>query len=243
MENARPLLAGPAGRGVKVICVLDPANVALAGESLDALLELGARNLSMNLNYEGAWDEAARARFVEGLAHLGERWVAAWRRGLDFSLNLFDSKVLTALKGGFSCADRCDFGCEELAVAPSGRLYPCDRLVGEDRREDVVIGDVWSGVDPVRRDALVAAKNALRAECAGCALRPRCMHWCGCVNHALTGEVGGVSGLLCYFEQAVADEVDRRSLQLLDEQNPAFIRRFLPSRRPRPAAGDARPAG
>ncbi len=224
VRHVRPLLA--ARPGTKVIAVVDPANVDRLAESLDALLDLGARNLSMNLNYEADWDEAARDRFTSALGRLGERYVAAYRAGRIFSLNLLDSKIVTWVKGGFTCADRCDFGCREVAVSPTGRLYPCDRLVGQDDRDDVVIGDVWRGVDVARRDALVAAKDAVLEGCEGCALLPRCMHWCGCVNHAMTGSVGEVSGLLCWFEQRIVEEADRCAALLAAEGNPTFQRRF-----------------
>ena len=233
-RNARRLLAERPGN--KVICVIDPANVDWMAESFDALLALGARNLSMNVNYEGIWEEPERARFERALRALGERYAAAYRRGEAFTLNLFDSKIVTHLKLGYADADRCDFGCEELAVSPRGRLYPCDRLVGMDTRDDVVIGDVWRGVDRARRDALIAEKNRVMEDCADCAVLHRCMHWCGCVNHAMTGSVGGVAGLLCWFEQRTIEEADRVAATLFEEQNPAFLRRFYAPRLRRPLA-------
>jgi uncharacterized protein len=216
--------------GVKVIAVLHPDNVDLAGESLTALLDLGVRNISMNLDYSADWTDDARGRAGVALRGLGDAYVAAWRARRHFSLNLFDRKIATHLDGGFAQSDRCDFGCEEVAVSPQGRLYPCDRLVAEDVRDDVVIGDVFGGIDVARRDALIASKNDVLDDCRECALAPRCMHWCGCVNHALTGEVGGVDGLLCWFEQRIVDEADRCAGLLFDEENPGFLARFYAPR-------------
>jgi uncharacterized protein len=211
---------------VKSISVIDPANVDYLGESLHSLLALGLRHLSFNLNYEGNWDEANRARFEKALEDLTDAYIASYRRGIEFKLNLFDAKIITHIKGGFSCSDRCDFGCDELAVSPSGKLYPCDRLIGEDDRDEVVIGDVWKGVDIFSRDKLVSDKNQVLDECRECDVQARCMHWCGCVNYAMTGSVGGVSGLLCWFEQAVIEAADRAAETLYGEQNPTFIKRF-----------------
>jgi uncharacterized protein len=221
----------------KVIAVFDPRNVHLLAGSFDALLSLGARNISLNANYEGDWDSAALARFHVAFAQLGDRWVAAWKRGTPFSLNVLDSKILTHLKGGYAAVDRCDFGLREVCVSPAGRLYPCDRLVGEDTRDDVVIGDVWSGVDPIRRDALIARKHTLAQDCAECELARRCMNWCGCVNYATTGDVGGVSGLVCAFERRFIAEADRVAGVLFAEQNPGFLRRFYGCRPPATPAG------
>lgn len=232
----RRAVAARNGAGLRVIAVANPASIAWWPDSLGALLDLGVRNISMNLDYEGVWDEPARDRFLVALRALGDRYVGAYRaadgEGQDarFRLNLLDSRILTRLKRGYTPRDRCDFGCEEVAVSPTGRLYPCDRLVGEDTRDDVVIGHVDTGIDAARRDALVAEKNGLQPDCAACALQPRCMHWCGCVNHAMTGRVGEVSGLLCWFEQRLIEEADRCASILFQEGNRAFVRRFYAPR-------------
>ncbi len=220
------LLRHPGNSGTRVIGVIDPANVDHLADSFDTLLGLGARHLSLNLNVEADWDDGARRRLEAAMDGLAERYVAAYRRGDAFTLNLLDGKIVAHIKGGYSCADRCDFGCQEIAVAPSGRLYPCDRLVGQDDRDDVVIGHVFHGVDTERRDALIASKNAVLADCADCAFQPRCMHWCGCVNYAMTGSVGGVDGLLCWFEQLRIETADRVAAVLYEERNPGFARRF-----------------
>jgi len=230
--NARRLLAERPGN--KVIAVIDPLNVDWLGDSFDALLDMGARNLSMNVNYEGEWEEPERARFEEALHDLGDRYIAAYREGTAFTLNMFDSKIVTHLKLGYADRDRCDFGCEEVAVSPRGRLYPCDRLVGMDERDEVIIGDVHGGIDPVRRDALIAEKNLVLGDCTDCAVVHRCMHWCGCVNHAMTGSVGGVAGLLCWFEQRMIEQSDRVAAVLFEEENPGFIQRFYAPRVRRP---------
>jgi uncharacterized protein len=215
-----------AGLPLKCITVIDPANVDYLGESLRHLLDLGLRQMSFNLNYEGNWDEANRARFEAAAEDLADAYVAAYRQGLQFKVNVLDAKIITHVKGGFACSDRCDFGCEELAVSPSGKLYPCDRLIGEDTRDDVVIGDVWKGIDLAARARLIEEKNKVMDDCRDCDVEHRCMHWCGCVNYAMTGSVGGVSGLLCWFEQTLIDVADRAAETLYAEKNPRFIERF-----------------
>jgi len=225
-RNLAALLSRGAGAGLKVIAVIDPANVRDLPRSFDALLDLGVRQISMNVNYEAEWSDDARLRFQDSLAALGDRYLAAYRRGARFTLNLLDSKIVTHLKGGYACADRCDFGCGEVAVAPSGRLYPCDRLVGQDDRDDVVIGYIDTGIDPHLRDELIQRKNQVLSSCGDCALLPRCMHWCGCVNHAMTGTVGEVSGLLCWFEQQIIEQADRVATALYGERNEGFLLRF-----------------
>lgn len=210
----------------RVVAVVDPGNVDRLAESFEFLIGLGVRNLAINVNYEGDWDEDARARFQSSLRGLGDAYLSAYRRKVNFSCDLLDAKIITGVKGGYACGDRCDFGRQEIAVSPRGRLYPCDRLVGEDRDDDVVIGDLDHGIDAGRRDALIARKDRAPDGCADCDLLDRCRHWCGCVNHATTGSVGEVSGLVCWFEQQIIEAADRCAAELHRVKNPLFMKRF-----------------
>lgn len=44
-------------------------------------------------------------------------------------------------------AKRCGFGSSEIAVSPSGTLYPCARLVVVDQRQSIQCGHVTLGID------------------------------------------------------------------------------------------------
>ena len=206
--------------------VVDPSNVQHLAQSFAALRALDVKFVRFLINYAGAWDEAALSRLRTALVELGEAYVAAYRRGEIFSFDFLDSKIITHVKAGYSCGDKCDFGRDEVTVAPSGRLYPCDRLVGEDDKADLVIGDVVSGVDRARRDALLTEMNIEMDVCADCAIKDRCMHWCGCVNHSLTGAIGRANGTLCKLEQSLITQADACAEILYAERNPQFLQRF-----------------
>ena len=111
-------------------------------------------------------------------------------------------------------------------MSPRGNMYPCERLVGTDDDQKVMIGDIFEGIDPVRRDALRDAKNIIPTDCAGCVLEGRCMYWCGCVNYATTGRVDGVTGTLCWMEQLFIKTADRVAATLYKEQNPIFMEKY-----------------
>ena len=211
---------------VEVIAVVNPSTARLLRESFDYIFDLGVRDVTFNMNYEADWDDEAGEALEKGMEELGDAYVARARAGYHFTLNPIDAKIITRLKEGYSCADQCDFGCMELAVSPTGMLYPCERLVGTDDDPKVQIGDIENGVDVKRRDALRDAKNMAPDECKGCALQDRCMFWCGCVNYATTGRVNGVSGTLCWMEQLFIRNADRVARTLYEEQNPVFLERY-----------------
>lgn len=229
LERARERLGH-----VRTVSVVHPGNLERMGSSLELLASLGVNHMNFTLNYEERWSDEDLRRLEGALEELADRVVDEYRAGNDLTVMPLHAKIITRLKEGYCQRDMCDFGCSEIAVAPSGNLYPCDRLIGQDdeAQADVVIGHVDSGVDTERVRALREPKDAPKKECEGCAILDRCMWWCGCVNRALTGRVDGVSDLLCQVEQMFVRASDRMASTLYEEQNPAFIRRYY-----LPAAG------
>ncbi len=215
-----------AGFQVRLVAVIDPANVAFLGQSFDYLMDLGLTYIHFSPNYLGAWDEAACEAFELALQDLGRRYKARLRAGQDVRLDPLNGKIVTHLNRGYKEKNLCQFGQQEICVAPSGRIYPCDRLVCEDDDPQVCIGDLQRGIDTARRDELVRRKNTPDAECQACALRPRCMHWCGCANYETTGDTGQVSPVVCWFERSFLAAADAIAGELFAEQTPAFLRRF-----------------
>jgi uncharacterized protein len=223
-DNLRRLLTE--GFAVRVVAVIDPANVEHLGASFDHLMDLGVQQIHFSPNYTGVWDEPACARFESALRDLGERYIARLRSGQDVRLDPINGKVVTHLARGYKEKNLCQFGQKEIAFAPSGRIYPCDRLVGEDNNDEVCIGDLEHGLDVAKRDQLVRAKNTPDPECARCELQPRCMHWCGCANYETTRNVAQVAPIVCWFERCFIAEADRVANTLYAEQDPTFLRRF-----------------
>ena len=53
-------------------------------------------------------------------------------RGKPRYISLIDSKIAVILRGGYKSLERCKMGIGEFAFAPSGNVYPCERLIGSD---------------------------------------------------------------------------------------------------------------
>jgi uncharacterized protein len=222
--NLRRLL--DEGLSPRVVAVIDPKNVRFLGESFEHLFKLGVRKIQFAPNFSGEWTDEACAELETALRDLGDRFMACFRRGEDVRLDPLNGKIVTHLNQGYKEKNLCQFGKREIAISPRGRIYPCDRLVAEDEDEAVCIGDLDRGIDPERRDALIQTKNTPDDECLACELRPRCMHWCGCVNYETTRSVGRVSPIICWFERCLISEGDRAANLLFSENNPTFFKRF-----------------
>jgi uncharacterized protein len=138
-----------------------------------------------------------------------------WAEGLpEYGLGWFDEKVVNlAEKGGSLSVDkcaRCSFGDGEIAVAPSGNLYPCERLIGEDRDEQPMklSGDALDG----QPDFVAQQKHPARedAACGECTMEAVCTTYCRCSNFVRTGDIRKPDGLLCLWNQTCLWEVEKR---------------------------------
>jgi radical SAM protein with 4Fe4S-binding SPASM domain len=125
------------------------------------------------------------------------------------------------VKGGLASCDTCSAGHQELAVAPSGNLYPCARMVNEDRDHKLVIGHLDTGVLPARVAGLL--RGPADPACDECAERWRCGASCACANLAETGTTHVPGGVQCWYEQASARVADEIGMQLLEEKCEAFL--------------------
>lgn len=219
------LLAVPRFPNAEAIFVVDPANVDRVIEGTRYLAEQGVRCISLNPNFYAQWSQERLAVWEQQYALVADFFVQRFRAGHDLYVNFIDGKIITRLKDGFSCTDRCSFGEGEIAVAPSGRIYPCERLVGDDTGE-LCIGDVATGFDQLTRLKLIAGRGNHDPDCDTCALRDRCMNWCGCINHATTGDIAAVSGLVCFHEQLCIHEADRAAEILWRERNPLLLKKY-----------------
>ena len=209
----------------ETISVIDPSNVQFLGETVRFLVDAGVRRISLNPNFAADWSDDDLEAWHAGYEAAGEAYLACFRRGHLVYINIIDDKVITHLKGGYKCHDRCEFGRASIAVAPSGNIYPCERLVGEDEDHEFVIGNVFDGFAPRRNDLLQIVGNT-NDDCPDCALNHRCMNWCACANYADTGQINVSGGIVCWHEKtaiAVADDV---AAQLYKEQNPMFLQNY-----------------
>ncbi|MBW2459098.1 MAG: hypothetical protein JRI68_31655, partial [Deltaproteobacteria bacterium] len=213
---------------VECCAVIAPDTVAGLASSLDDLLALGVPLVTFTPDWEASWSEAQLVAFDLALDDFADRWLASYRSGHCMDVEPFDSKIRSHIGGGFPLRSRCPFGLGELAVAPSGRLYPCDRLVRQDDGGDLCVGQAATGVDHAKVSALRACLAAPDTECATCELQGRCMHWCGCVNVMTSGAVGTPSPTVCQLEQRIIGTADRVAATLYDEQNAAFLAKFYP---------------
>ncbi|MBN2670229.1 MAG: radical SAM protein [Deltaproteobacteria bacterium] len=209
---------------VALSAVVDPSNVNWMAESFAHVIALGAYRFSFNFNYDAHWDEPALAQYKSQMKRVTQHYVNAYRAGNAIDYSTFTSKIRSHLNDGLQ--SKCKFGEGELTLAPSGRLYPCERLVGEDTNAELCIGHIDTGINLEKVLAFKRARLHKDADCSSCAVEHRCVYFCGCINYATTGTIGTVSSLLCEVEQTNIAAADEAASILYAEQNPAFLKRI-----------------
>ena len=221
-----------AGKPFETISVITPESVRELGASVAELFARGVPRVSLNPCYESVWSDDDLVAWERGLVHAAGVVATHMREGRVVSLNVFDAKIIARIKGGLPEGDKCDLGSGFIAVAPSGNLYPCERLVGEDTDEAARIGHVSTGVERSRVSGFRAENlpewHATNEECGGCAEQVRCSNHCACANRAETGNYGIAGGVQCWHEQTTARIADDLADTLFAEDNDAFKRWFFP---------------
>jgi uncharacterized protein len=192
----------------KAVCinwVVRPDTLEKLPEGLVYVYELGVRHVNLSLDLWTEWSVGDGRRLEKAIYHAAELW-RGWLP--DFALNWFDMKAGDLAEIPLLRADtRCGFGEGEIAVAPSGRLYPCERLIGEDAPDHPrrLAGHVLDGSNDFL-NFRVAPFKACNA-CSACALKNACDTRCRCGNLVRSGDANRPDGLLCIQNKAAAAAV------------------------------------
>jgi uncharacterized protein len=203
LETIRRLRA--AGRPVRTVTVVRPDSLERLPEGITWLRAAGVRRFDLTLDVWTVWQAADMPRLAQALARLADLWLA----GLpENSINWFDEKAARLARLPIEPTARCGFGNGEVAVAPSGRLYPCERLIGEDRGDHPLRlpGHVLDGADFLASPAIGLSTCAA---CAACAVQPQCNTYCRCNNYLRTGDPTRPDALLCFLDQVCLRETAR----------------------------------
>ncbi len=187
-----------AGREFWVIAVVRPDTIDDLPESIAFLQSLGVRRIQPSLDLWTKWN----AVDIDRLERAIEACATDWRRSIPhLAISWFDAKAGMLVGAAMAISSRCGFGRGEVAVAPSGRVYPCERLIGEDLPNNPMAfpGNVFDGAD--FRSGWPSPSRS-HDSCDTCAMSGECDTVCRCSNYVRTGDVATPDGLLCTLNQA-----------------------------------------
>ncbi len=181
--------------------VYRPETLCFLPETVDYLAGLGVRNIYLNPDISARWSEPDLLQLPRLYGAIGQKYMEFYRAGEPRHISLIDSKIVVILRNGYHVMEKCRMGKGEFAFAPSGNVYPCERLIGGDDGSVHCLGNVTQGIATLRRcnhDAQSTANDA----CQSCTLSAYCMNWCGCTNFFATGDYNSPGPFLCGSEKA-----------------------------------------
>jgi len=208
----------------QVNAVYGPDTVGELGETFSFLIENEIKNIHLNPNITQNWDESMFSKITDAYENIAEKYMSHYKSNQEVALNLIDSKLILFLKGGYDKEDKCGMGETEFGFAPSGNVYPCERLIGDDTNDEMCMGNIHTGINPLKRCSIGKKRGNSNAECVTCSVQKYCMNWCGCTNYNMTGYSDKVSSMLCYSERAAITAAKKVILELQD--NETFINHF-----------------
>lgn len=192
-------------RRLQVVMVVRPDSIDSLASGIERLWNLGVREFEPSLDVWATWTPCDLKRLIHGIEAAAE----VWRRHLPhINVGWFDEKAAALGGMALSPSARCGFGSGEVAVAPSGNLYPCERIVGADEAGHplrlpghCLMGDNFLPGLPI------AARE--KDACRQCAMQSVCNTTCPCSNYIRTRDIRRPDRLLCEWNQACVDAVTR----------------------------------
>ena len=201
--------------------VVNPLSINLFAASVEWLFSLGFRYLITSPAH-GAhipWDDQSCDLLQEQYRKMARLYIKWTKAGKKFYLGAFETKIASHIEGENYVQKHCHIGMDQISVAADGKIYPCVQFVGN---PEYLIGDVWSGIDIKRQQAL-ALRRCEPPLCDNCVINRRCIHTCGCMNSLDTGSVDNVSPFQCRHEKMLVSIVDKMAEKLYSSKSRRFI--------------------
>lgn len=198
-----------AGKQFTVVTVVRPDTVDDLPRALRFFHGMGVRAIHPTLDLWTGWSRDAIERLERAIARAARLWV---RYLPDLAVSWFDEKAAHIAGVSISDCARCGFGAGEVAVAPSGNLYPCERLIGADEQDNPMKlpGYVFDGGEDFLETPAAPARST--PACRECAMASVCNTTCRCSNFVRSGRVDRPDLLLCAVEKACLLET-RKALE------------------------------
>lgn len=188
----------------------------------------GFTNFFVTPNVFEAWDEAARDVLAGELHKYADYYAESKARGVKpitfstFEQAFWDMKAIAdaEAKGIYRAMPKCrsegkcGLGTSRFAsIHPNGNLYACQEMTSNEGEESAFyIGSIYSGVDNNRRRALAESFDSVSVwgeYCDECEYDRICDGGCVANNYMVTGKLGGMPEMYCWWRRTVLHEAMR----------------------------------
>ena len=189
-----------------VLMTIRPDTLSRYADGVKSLFDLGFKYVVPSLDYSSEWKEEQIPELERQYEQLAELYISKTLNEYKFYFCPFDVKISSHINNKTYCHERCELGLRQLSVRPDGTLYPCVQFVGDN---EFALGNVFTGIDELKRQALYIRNETEKEGCDKCVIRARCNHYCACLNKQATGSIDEISPMLCAHERIVLPIADR----------------------------------
>lgn len=210
------------------VSVVTPETAHMFADGVRHLFDKGFRYVLQTLDYSAPWNNSHIRNMKKQYELLAKYYFDKLSAGDKISYSPFDERIKTYAKKPYELGDLCDLANSQVAIAPSGRIYPCVQFIGSDSGKylENVIGDVSSGFNTERREWFIRENYREKDPCRDCSLHGRCATFCGCVNWRATGSLHTIPPIICEHERMLMPIVDRMANRMWKKNIALFKRKF-----------------
>lgn len=188
----------------------------------------GFTNFFVTPNVFEPWSDEARNILANELHKYADYYIECKRDGVKpitfstFEQAFWDIKAIAdaEAKGIYRAMPKCrsdgkcGLGTSRFAsIHPNGNLYACQEMTSNEGEESAFyIGSIYSGVDNNRRRALAESFDSVSVwgeYCDECEYDRICDGGCVANNYMVTGKLGGMPEMYCWWRRTVLHEAMR----------------------------------
>lgn len=186
MENSLKLLN--ILPNIRLRMTFDSGSVANLYKDVKYLIDLGFKFIVPAPNlFDQNWD-VEHVKILENQINQIKKYIGNRE---DVNISLTD-KEMYKIKGN------CNGGKNGFHIYPDGKLYPCILAGGSKEFE---IGDIFNGVNIIKRDSILSHSKNLNPDCDGCKLYSYCDGpRCKIINKLVTNNYYSAPPMQCALE-------------------------------------------
>ena len=210
---------------LQVNAVYGPKTLKYLPLTVSFFRTIGASIIHLNPNIRAEWNKESESELFFSYLEIAREFINSYENNEEIAINIIDSKIILLLKGGYTMEDRCGMAKTEWAFAPSGNIYPCERLIGDDNNKSLCLGNVITGLNYTSQNSIIKNCGNKEVKCLTCNIRSFCMNWCGCTNYFSTGLLDSTGDFQCKSEQSLVKIAKFVLVKLKD--NDLFLDHFM----------------
>lgn len=168
-------------------------------ENVKFFHELGINQISMIPDVNMIMSESNKRLFDQEMAKLKEYYIAEFKEGRKFGIDIFDGHFLNFLVGNQNRFCMCGAGLNSYTIMPDMNVYPCAYVTD---KKDFCIGKIPEGIDRNKSLQLVKRYYSIDEEkCKDCTIKMFCLGMkCGYLNYIKSSYINVPSDMTCFQE-------------------------------------------